>query len=117
MSRQTQWRAFLRESGLDDAETDLEIVVDGLAEFLAPVLAAVHDPDLELGTWPPGGPWSPLEVKEEVFEAFERLERPEPRVPLEELERELDLSAPGLRESIQKGMETPLEECVEELEW
>ena len=27
------------------------------------------------------------------------------------------LSIPGMRESIREGMETPLEECVEELGW
>lgn len=27
------------------------------------------------------------------------------------------LSIPGMRESIQEGLETPLEECVEELDW
>ncbi|HUF89700.1 MAG TPA: type II toxin-antitoxin system Phd/YefM family antitoxin [Gemmatimonadota bacterium] len=27
------------------------------------------------------------------------------------------LSIPGLRESIREGLETPLEECVEELDW
>lgn len=27
------------------------------------------------------------------------------------------LSIPGMRESIREGLETPLEECVEELEW
>jgi len=27
------------------------------------------------------------------------------------------LSVPGMRESLSRGMETPLEECVEELDW
>ncbi len=27
------------------------------------------------------------------------------------------LSVPGMRESIQKGMETPLAECAKELDW
>ena len=27
------------------------------------------------------------------------------------------LSIPGMRESIREGIETPLEECVEELDW
>jgi len=27
------------------------------------------------------------------------------------------LSIPGMRESIRKGMETPVDECSEELEW
>jgi len=27
------------------------------------------------------------------------------------------LSIPGMRESIREGMETPLDECVEELDW
>ena len=27
------------------------------------------------------------------------------------------LSIPGMRESIQEGLETPIEECVEELDW
>ena len=27
------------------------------------------------------------------------------------------MSIPGMRESIREGMETPIEECVEELDW
>jgi prevent-host-death family protein len=27
------------------------------------------------------------------------------------------LSIPGMRESIREGMETPVEECVEEIDW
>jgi prevent-host-death family protein len=27
------------------------------------------------------------------------------------------LSIPGMRESIRRGMETPVEECVEEIDW
>jgi len=27
------------------------------------------------------------------------------------------LSIPGMRESIRKGMETPVEECAEEIDW
>jgi|GEM_PF-355253 len=79
--KQTQWRAFLRKSGLEDAESDLGVVVDDLVEFLLPVLDAARDPELDLGTWPAGGPWCPLEVKEEISQLFEHLERHEPEGP------------------------------------
>lgn len=53
--KQTQWRAFLKKSRLEEA--DLAAVVTSLREFLLPVMtAAVTDID-DVQHWPPGGPW------------------------------------------------------------
>ncbi len=56
-TKQTQWRAFLRRSGLDRGDLELAAVVGGLRDFLLPPLEA-----LAAGTpfeldWPAGGPW------------------------------------------------------------
>jgi predicted nucleotidyltransferase component of viral defense system len=55
--KQTQWRAFLRRSGLQDIERDFEVVVEDVARFLLPVMNAAHEPESLPGTWPAGGPW------------------------------------------------------------
>lgn len=54
--KQTQWRAFLRKSGLV-ADASLQDVAKALHEFLTPVVEGI----LSKGTiplrWRPGGPW------------------------------------------------------------
>lgn len=54
-TKTTQWRAFLRRTGVDD-EQELLDVVRALRAFLLAVATAVVD-DEPAGTWPPGGPW------------------------------------------------------------
>ena len=55
--KQSQWRGFLRRSGVAPHPGDLGTVVEGLARFLGPVLeAAAAGIDLR-AVWKPGGPW------------------------------------------------------------
>ncbi len=54
-SKQKQWTAFLRRSGVGSSDLTLDAVVAGLAEFLLPV---VLEPRHGLGRrWRAGGPW------------------------------------------------------------
>jgi len=56
-TKQTQWRAFLRRSGVGDAQEDFAGVVGELAAFLGPVLTALSE-GREFGkVWTPPGPW------------------------------------------------------------
>jgi hypothetical protein len=42
-TKQSQWRGFVWKSRLEDVEGDLEVVVGGIAEFIGPVIRALHD--------------------------------------------------------------------------
>jgi len=55
-SKQTQWRAFLRKSGLK-ANASLQDVVQVLDEFLMPVVDAILTRQGMASRWRPGGPW------------------------------------------------------------
>ena len=55
--KMTQWAGFLRRIKRGSVPTDLAEVVDRLAAFLGPVLAAVRDQEEFSFQWPPGGPW------------------------------------------------------------
>ena len=56
-SKQEQWVAFIRRSKLGEEGLTLKQVVEFLAEFLRPPLAALKAGDSLDSTWPPGGPW------------------------------------------------------------
>ena len=56
-SKQEQWVAFMRRSKLGEEGLTLKQVVEFLAEFLRPPLAALKAGDSLDSTWPPGGPW------------------------------------------------------------
>lgn len=56
-TKQIQWRAFLRRSGLEDAPEELSKVVAAIAEFLLPVLGAMDGPKLAGMVWRAPGPW------------------------------------------------------------
>jgi hypothetical protein len=56
VSKQTQWQAFLKRSGLE-AGLDLATVVTGLRGFLLQPLDAVRGGNPFRYRWPPGGPW------------------------------------------------------------
>jgi hypothetical protein len=56
-TKQTQWRAFLRRSGIGDAPEDFAKVVGSAAAFLGPVLAALDRGKPFSGHWAPSGPW------------------------------------------------------------
>jgi len=56
-AKQTQWRAFLRRSRLDDAPEQLAEVVAALAGFLIPVVQALAAEKPFERAWQPPGPW------------------------------------------------------------
>lgn len=58
--KQTQWKAFLRQStGVANHGLTLAEVVAFLAKFLLPVLWAVSAETVIIGRWEQGGPWRP----------------------------------------------------------
>ena len=57
LEREAQWRAFLARDRLVAASDSLVQVVNDLRIFLQPVLART-----DVASWPPGGPWTLLEV-------------------------------------------------------
>jgi hypothetical protein len=56
--KQSQWRGFLRRTGVSPYPGDLGAVVDGLARFLRPPLEAAAAGSEFQHRWPPGGPWT-----------------------------------------------------------
>jgi len=52
-----QWAGFRRKGNLLSASEDLSVVVDEIAAFLVPVIAAVRSGEAFAMSWPPGGPW------------------------------------------------------------
>ena len=57
LDREAQWRAFLARDRLATPSGSLAQVVNDLRAFLQPVLART-----DVASWPPGGPWTFLEV-------------------------------------------------------
>jgi hypothetical protein len=55
-SKQTQWRAFLRKSGLK-ADSSLTEIVQIIEVFLMPVVEGVLKKETERKVWQAGGPW------------------------------------------------------------
>jgi hypothetical protein len=60
--KQAQWSAFVRRNRLDAAPAELAIVVEQVARFVQPVLAAAARDQAVTITWAPGGPWSSGQV-------------------------------------------------------
>jgi hypothetical protein len=57
--KRRQWKAFLDRSRIGARADTLDTVVERIASFLAPALAAARaDRPFEM-TWPAGGPWQP----------------------------------------------------------
>jgi len=56
VAKRTQWKAFLRRSGLP-GELDLRAVVSDVARFCWPAIEAARD-DRAIGAWSPNGNWS-----------------------------------------------------------
>lgn len=54
----TQWRAFLKRSGLEDTSVELSQVVDELRVFLLPPLFSAANNEAFNKSWTNGGPWS-----------------------------------------------------------
>lgn len=55
-AKQTQWRAFLRKSGLK-ADSSLIEIIEVIREFVTPVVDGILKGDEENKVWQPGGPW------------------------------------------------------------
>jgi predicted nucleotidyltransferase component of viral defense system len=55
-TKQTQWRAFLRKSGLK-ADPSLKEIVEVIREFVMPVVDSVLKGNDENKVWKSGGPW------------------------------------------------------------
>jgi predicted nucleotidyltransferase component of viral defense system len=55
-SKQMQWKAFLRKSGLN-AESSLEETIRVIREFVMPVAEAISKRDREKRIWQAAGPW------------------------------------------------------------
>lgn len=55
-TKQTQWRAFLRKSGLK-ADSSLKEIMEVIREFVMPVVGGVLKGGEEDKVWQPGGPW------------------------------------------------------------
>jgi hypothetical protein len=58
-AKRTQWRAFLRKSGLD-GDASLQDVANGLDEFLMPIVEGILQQRTIPALWRPGGPWKAL---------------------------------------------------------
>jgi predicted nucleotidyltransferase component of viral defense system len=59
-TKQTQWRAFVRRSRLQDAPGELTEVVTAIADFLLPLLGAMDGPKVTDMVWRAPGPWRSL---------------------------------------------------------
>src|SRR2546423_15368067 len=59
-AKQTQWRAFLRKSGLQ-ADAPFEEVVEVISEFLLPVVEGIVDQKKLIYFWRGGGRWKQSE--------------------------------------------------------
>ena len=57
-TKQTQWKAFLRKSGLN-ARQSLSDVVNVINEFVMLVVEGIISKKDLRYTWIPGGPWKP----------------------------------------------------------
>ncbi len=55
-NKQTQWKAFLRKSGLN-AHSSLEETIRIIREFVMPAAEGVAERNPHKKIWPPGGPW------------------------------------------------------------
>ena len=55
-NKQTQWKAFLKKSGLN-ANSSLEATIRVILEFVMPVVEGISKRDREKKIWPPGGRW------------------------------------------------------------
>lgn len=59
-AKQTQWRAFLRKSGLQ-GDAPFEEVVEVISEFLLPVVEGIVNKKKLISFWRGGGPWKQSE--------------------------------------------------------
>jgi Nucleotidyl transferase AbiEii toxin, Type IV TA system len=55
-AKQTQWRAFLRKSGLK-ADSSLKEIIEVVREFVMSIVDGILRGDAKNKVWQPGGPW------------------------------------------------------------
>lgn len=55
--KRAQWSGFVRRNRLVDAPSDLAAIIEVIAAFIGPVLAATNKRQPFARHWPPGGPW------------------------------------------------------------
>ena len=63
-AKQTQWGAFLRKTGVQDAKLSLGTVIESLREFLWPPTVAVTGKTAFSSRWSAGGPWVAIDLKD-----------------------------------------------------
>ncbi len=62
-TKQAQWQGFLSKNWLESAPAQLRDVLDAIATFIGPVIAAARDGAATGRTWTPGGPWRDLSTE------------------------------------------------------
>lgn len=68
-NNQSQWKAFVQRHRFSEVEAipaTLHEAVQLIAAFLQPALQALIEEHHFNQVWPPGGPWSPLDLQEEA---------------------------------------------------
>jgi hypothetical protein len=55
--KQTQWKAFIRKTGVDDKIADFKDTVSQIEGFIRPVLIAIVEDKAFAYKWKYGGPW------------------------------------------------------------
>ncbi len=55
--KETQWRAFIRKSKLDNAQASFADVVSAITTFLKPIIIALSEEKKFRKTWKAPGPW------------------------------------------------------------
>ena len=58
-AKQTQWKAFLRKSGLK-ADSSLREIIEIVEAFVMPIVNDIRKKNSEARLWKPGGPWKKL---------------------------------------------------------
>ena len=56
--KRAQWAGFVRRNRLTSTPEALEVVINGVASFVEPVLSAAARGERFAGTWQPVGPWA-----------------------------------------------------------
>lgn len=55
--KRAQWNGFIQRNRLMSAPESLDIVIEGVASFIGPLLAAAERGERFKAAWPAGGPW------------------------------------------------------------
>lgn len=55
--KRAQWDGFIQRNRLMSAPASLDVVIEAVASFIGPLLAAAERGERFRATWPAGGPW------------------------------------------------------------